>query len=206
MTVTVLSFDNEKAALLAHVVEQIEKNIDFLVSEDYLPESQASSILSTLSNVNCERFDRVTTRRAASMLPIRRPSGGVPTPFINAPPSPPREDTGIPSPPLPPRSAPATLSSILPTCRAIWGYNEKEANPDELSFAAGDIIEIVEETTTDWWTGRVSGGTTGREGLFPSSYVDKIEVGVAAGRPPPPKRVMPARPNRYSNVRVRQTQ
>ncbi|KAJ8072548.1 hypothetical protein PM082_016107 [Marasmius tenuissimus] len=194
MTVAVLSLDGEKSALLAHVVEQIEKNVDFLVSENYLQESQASAFLSTLANINSQQFEKVTTRRVASLQPIRRPSGGVPTPF--APILPPPQDSeetiesSSPSPRLPPRPTPPTETSDLPTCRAIWCYNESGVNPDELSFNAGDIIEIVEETTGDWWTGRVNG----QEGLFPSSYVDRIDVGVAAGRPPPPKRVVPTKP------------
>jgi hypothetical protein len=39
-----------------------------------------------------------------------------------------------------------------------------------LSFAAGDTIEIVDETNADWWTGRVNG----KQGLFPSTYVEKL--------------------------------
>jgi hypothetical protein len=39
-----------------------------------------------------------------------------------------------------------------------------------LSFRAGDIIEVVAETNADWWTGRFNG----RQGLFPSNYVEKV--------------------------------
>lgn len=41
---------------------------------------------------------------------------------------------------------------------------------DDLSFSAGDIIEIVEETNADWWMGRVNG----KQALFPSSYVERV--------------------------------
>ena len=132
MTVAVLSLDSEKSVLLAHVIEQIEQNVDFLVSEQYLQESQASAFLSTLSSINVQQFDKVTTRRIAPLQPIRRPSGGVPTPFAPIlPPSLPPRDSGetkeaSPSPPppsLPPRSAQPTM----PTCKAIWGYNEARA-------------------------------------------------------------------------------
>jgi hypothetical protein len=44
-----------------------------------------------------------------------------------------------------------------------------------LSFHPGDIIDVLAETNTDWWTGRLNGG----QGLFPSSYVEKLS-------PPPP--------------------
>ena len=37
-------------------------------------------------------------------------------------------------------------------------------------MSAGDIIDIVEETNADWWTGR----NEGKKGLFPSNYVQKL--------------------------------
>jgi hypothetical protein len=43
-------------------------------------------------------------------------------------------------------------------------------DPDDLKFDAGDVIEIVEELNADWYKGRFNG----REGLVPSSYVEKI--------------------------------
>lgn len=38
----------------------------------------------------------------------------------------------------------------------------------DLSFNAGDRIEIVErtESTDDWWTGKLDG----RQGIFPGNY------------------------------------
>jgi hypothetical protein len=44
-------------------------------------------------------------------------------------------------------------------------------DPNDLSFHVGEIIEIVNETNADWWTGR---NKAGKEGLFPSSYVEKL--------------------------------
>jgi hypothetical protein len=46
-----------------------------------------------------------------------------------------------------------------------------------LSFAAGDTIEIIDETNADWWTGRVNG----KQGLFPSTYVEKLARPVPTG-------------------------
>jgi hypothetical protein len=42
--------------------------------------------------------------------------------------------------------------------------------PKDLTFYKDDIIEIISETNTDWWTGKVNG----RSGLFPSNYVEKF--------------------------------
>lgn len=41
---------------------------------------------------------------------------------------------------------------------------------NDLSFSTGDVIEIIEETNADWWTGKVHG----KQALFPASYVEKI--------------------------------
>lgn len=46
-----------------------------------------------------------------------------------------------------------------------------EANRgDELSFKAGDVIEIMEQTDSEWWKGRKQGTNTTAL-LFPSNFV-----------------------------------
>ncbi|KAL4895331.1 protein hob1 [Aspergillus ambiguus] len=71
-----------------------------------------------------------------------------------------------PAPP-PPRPKPARFSAPVETVTALYDY-EAQAHGD-LSFSAGDVIEIVQRTenTNEWWTGRVDG----REGQFPANYV-----------------------------------
>ncbi|EGT33425.1 hypothetical protein CAEBREN_08896 [Caenorhabditis brenneri] len=49
--------------------------------------------------------------------------------------------------------------------RALYDFEAAESN--ELSFVAGDIITVMDESNPHWWTGRV--GT--QQGLFPSSFV-----------------------------------
>ncbi|KAJ7178865.1 hypothetical protein C8R43DRAFT_974515, partial [Mycena crocata] len=64
--------------------------------------------------------------------------------------------------------------------KALWGYNEEgQQNSNDLSFRAGDTIEIVAETNADWWTGRYNG----RQGLFPSNYVEKLSPTPAPYQP-----------------------
>jgi len=41
-----------------------------------------------------------------------------------------------------------------------------------LSFRAGDAFEVLTETNPDWWTGRHNG----KQGLFPSNYVEKLDT------------------------------
>jgi len=44
--------------------------------------------------------------------------------------------------------------------------------PNDLTMSVGDVIDIVEETNVDWWTGR----NGGKQGLFPSNYVQKLST------------------------------
>ena len=44
--------DPQAAALLAHVVSQVEQNVQFLASENYISQADASAILTKLPNPN----------------------------------------------------------------------------------------------------------------------------------------------------------
>nr|XP_028569738.1 unconventional myosin-If [Podarcis muralis] len=55
-----------------------------------------------------------------------------------------------------------------PRCRALYQYVGQDV--DEISFNAGDVIDILMEDPSGWWKGRLHG----REGLFPGNYVQKI--------------------------------
>jgi hypothetical protein len=52
---------------------------------------------------------------------------------------------------VPPPPAPKPVRA-----KALWAYNEQGTEPD-LSFSAGDMVEIASRTNDDWWTGRVNG-------------------------------------------------
>jgi hypothetical protein len=47
--------DPQAAALLAHVLSQIEDNVNFLASQDYISQADASAILTKLPNANNNR-------------------------------------------------------------------------------------------------------------------------------------------------------
>ncbi|OXB60156.1 hypothetical protein ASZ78_013031, partial [Callipepla squamata] len=56
----------------------------------------------------------------------------------------------------------------VPQCKALYAYDAQDT--DELSFNANDVIEIIKEDPSGWWTGRLRG----KQGLFPNNYVTKI--------------------------------
>ncbi|KAJ7284650.1 SH3 domain-containing protein [Mycena rebaudengoi] len=147
-----------EAALLAHVVSQVESNVNFLVSQNYISESDASVFLAKLPS-----------------------SAGVST-----------VPRGMPTPTPAPRRGAAAPSVVQ--ARALWAYNENGQDADDLSFSAGDIIEIVKEENADWWMGKIHG----KEALFPSAYVEKISTPAYAAptSPPPAGRTIPPAFNR----------
>ncbi|XP_074522554.1 unconventional myosin-Ie isoform X1 [Halichoeres trimaculatus] len=56
----------------------------------------------------------------------------------------------------------------VPQCKALYAYDAQDT--DELSFNADDVIDIIKEDASGWWTGRLRG----KQGLFPNNYVTKI--------------------------------
>ncbi|XP_061126439.1 intersectin-2-like isoform X3 [Syngnathus typhle] len=57
--------------------------------------------------------------------------------------------------------------SPLPVCQVIAMYDYTAANPDELSFSKGRLINVLDKTNPDWWKGEADGVT----GLLPTNYV-----------------------------------
>lgn len=70
-------------------------------------------------------------------------------------------------PPPRPKPKPKSLSVELEKATALYDF-EAQAEGD-LSFSAGDIIEIMQRTSNEneWWTGKLHG----RQGQFPGNYV-----------------------------------
>ncbi|KAL5503902.1 hypothetical protein ACEPAH_7973 [Sanghuangporus vaninii] len=146
-------------AYVAHIVEQIQHNVTFLVENGHISQQNADTILVQLPGQE----------------PVAAVATATPTPVPVVTPR------CVPAPPV---SAPKTVKA-----RAIWAYNENGQDPDDLSFRSGDIIEIVEETNADWWTGRFNG----KQGLLPSNHVEKVLSGPA----PAPARTILAPPPQY---------
>ncbi|XP_062854184.1 GRB2-related adapter protein 2b [Trichomycterus rosablanca] len=70
-------------------------------------------------------------------------------------------------PQAPPRPA-ETLQTPQIQVKALYDFIAEEK--DELSFSAGDIIEVLEQSESFWWKGRLRG----RTGFFPCNYIMRL--------------------------------
>ncbi|KAJ8946627.1 hypothetical protein NQ318_007232 [Aromia moschata] len=66
--------------------------------------------------------------------------------------------------------------SRIRQCRVVFSYNQD--HEDELNLNVGDIINIIGEEEEGWWKGTLNG----KEGVFPSNFVEELVV-----QPPRPK-------------------
>ena len=52
--------------------------------------------------------------------------------------------------------------------KALYDYSA--ASPGELDITEGDVIQVLDSSDSDWWTGELRGKT----GSFPANYVHQI--------------------------------
>ncbi|TSK62649.1 Growth factor receptor-bound protein 2-B [Bagarius yarrelli] len=52
--------------------------------------------------------------------------------------------------------------------KALYDFTAEEQ--DELNFSAGDVIEVLDQSESFWWVGRVRG----KKGLFPANYITSL--------------------------------
>ncbi|RXW25631.1 hypothetical protein EST38_g200 [Candolleomyces aberdarensis] len=146
--------------LAAHLISQIQQNVELLASQNYISHGDAQEILARLPQGSATKAPSAMSQISSKFSKLVSPSHSQEA----------HQPRAVPPPPPPPQRDSA------PQAKALWGHNEKGSDPNDLTFSAGDIIEIIDETNADWWRGRFNG----KEGLLPSSYVEKLQTPVAA--------------------------
>ena len=68
----------------------------------------------------------------------------------------------------PPPSLPGAAAAAVLIVKALFDHEGEDE--DELNFAIGDVIEVIDQSDEGWWRGRFNGA----EGLFPANYVEKL--------------------------------
>lgn len=53
--------------------------------------------------------------------------------------------------------------------KVLFSYSPEQE--DELPLDVGDVLEFIEEVEEGWWRGKLKG----REGIFPSNFVEEVE-------------------------------
>ena len=85
------------------------------------------------------------------------------------------------------------MSQLSKTRRAKVAFSYAADNIDELSLEPGQIVEVLAEEEEGWWRGKMGG----KEGVFPSNFVEIIEEATeptkpaVTSQPPPPQQSAP---------------
>ncbi|KIJ66809.1 hypothetical protein HYDPIDRAFT_108722 [Hydnomerulius pinastri MD-312] len=145
----------QNAALLGHIANQMQLNVAFLESQNYLSAQDAATMRDIVGRLPVQTQAVVTTTTQVRVVQSTNTGARV-----------------VPPAPKPIAVAPPNAGTVY--ARAIWAYNEDGAEPNDLSFSVGEMIEIVSEKNEDWWLGRARG----KEALFPSNYVEKVAPAV----------------------------
>jgi hypothetical protein len=78
-----------------------------------------------------------------------------------------------------PKPAAAAPAAGKTQAKALFAYAAQQ--PDELSFAAGAVMNILKKEADGWWQGELGG----KVGVFPGNYVEEIVVAAAPPKPAP---------------------
>jgi len=145
---------------LTEVTKRIDKNEDIMC---FIRENQTGSDKPSVPSFISYKSGGSTSSSTFSP-PASTPS---PAPSYSSPS--PSSSYSAPQPSAsrmpPPSSSSSSNGKAKRKVKALYDYVGADAN--ELDFFAGDTVTVISEDASGWWTGEVDG----RQGLFPSNYV-----------------------------------
>jgi hypothetical protein len=183
-----------REALANHIIASIQSDLAILRDNQILSSAAYNDIIALLpSQVAATNDARQFINDVRPPLPTRKSTSVVPPPNPRPQqqqqesipkPAPRRlqaEETVIPKARIPsfnektpvpvPRREPVELPAYsICTVEAVYDFKGEDPSSD-LSFKAGDVIQVTEYVNDDWWRGNLHG----RSGIFPQNHVKKIE-------------------------------
>ncbi|KAE8217449.1 hypothetical protein CF319_g8467 [Tilletia indica] len=177
-------------AYATHILSRLQADIAFLESTGHLRTADALIIRQTLASSpvgTAAASSAPASAQSAAINAISARAGAMTSRFAQmaaskrSAPTPPGAST--PAVPVMAAPKPATPPPQQDLARATWSYTAAASATDELNFAEGDTIVIVERTSPDWWKGYVS-TRPGAALLFPANYVEPIAAPAARALPP----------------------
>ncbi|KAI8338520.1 SH3 domain-containing protein [Chlamydoabsidia padenii] len=156
----------DNAALANHVLQSIQKDLDFLKSQQHISPQAYDDVLRILPTQITSNSNSRMNSPYNSGSPYTGSTGTMssPGPMPSPASSYTNHNNSATPPPPPPNYATATS---LESVEAMYDFHGQ--NSEDLSFQRGDIIQVTEHVNNDWWKGTLRG----RTGLFPSTYVQK---------------------------------
>uniref|UniRef100_A0A8C6VVE4 Osteoclast-stimulating factor 1 n=1 Tax=Nothobranchius furzeri TaxID=105023 RepID=A0A8C6VVE4_NOTFU len=150
------------------------KNVRCLVDEDGWMEGELNGKRGVFPDNFVKEVKKETkTEPNPTAAPSKRKSGNVAN-LVN------RMSTILPTGGFQPVPPAASNKPKKRRCKVLFDY--QPFNEDELELKVGDVVDIVEEVEEGWW----SGSLKGKSGLFPSNFVEELEIAGEEAEPNSP--------------------
>ncbi|EPS26965.1 hypothetical protein POX_g08737 [Penicillium oxalicum] len=185
-----------QSAMTIRSLRILKNELEFLADSSVIQRDQLNAILAQLPTETDARAaaarQNQTTPSPLSVQPLPLPIRAQPPPAPYSPPV--SQPSSLPMhekapaygqyatpPPVAPPAYPQAPPS-LGFATALWAYTPTDAG--DLALAQNDRIVVLEHMNDDWWRGRNE--RTGKEGIFPKSYVKPLDEKAGIYSPPPP--------------------
>uniref|UniRef100_A0A8C6PFK3 Osteoclast-stimulating factor 1 n=1 Tax=Nothobranchius furzeri TaxID=105023 RepID=A0A8C6PFK3_NOTFU len=162
------------------------KNVRCLVDEDGWMEGELNGKRGVFPDNFVKEVKKETkTEPNPTAAPSKRKSGNVAN-LVN------RMSTILPTGGFQPVPPAASNKPKKRRCKVLFDY--QPFNEDELELKVGDVVDIVEEVEEGWW----SGSLKGKSGLFPSNFVEELEIAGEEAEPNSPSVNVTGNENKFT--------